>query len=101
MDYRKEIEDLLTNYQKHKREIALTDELGRSNNKDKLKFLDYCISLLEGYQKELLYSLYINGMSIRRYSDNTGFSRNYITKERQNLLCELNKYFQIKYDSAV
>ncbi len=103
MDYRQEIEELLTNYKKHKKEIAVIDKVNKSRpvTKDKLKFLEYCMSILDNYQKELLFSTYINGISIRRYSDSTGLSRNFISKQRQKTIDELNRFFQIKYSDKV
>lgn len=101
MDYRNEIEDLLTGLSGYKRQLSVVKEVGGKSNQleKKVKFLEFCLSLLETYQKELVLSVYTNGISIRKYSDHTGLSRNFISKEKQRVIDEFNKYFEIKYSS--
>lgn len=102
MCYIKEIEDLLTNNKEYLNQIAVLKQTGGEYQdlQDKLKFLSFSLSLLDTHQRELVYAIFMKGVSIRRYSLQTGVSRNFIAKEKQRILDKLNQYFMIKYKSA-
>lgn len=101
MDYKKEIEDLLVGFNAYKKEIAVLKKVGGEylQLESKIQFMEFCFSLLEKYQKELILTICINGVSVRKYSDNSGFSRTFISREKQKIIDEINKYFKIKYDN--
>lgn len=101
MKYISEIEDLLTGFTAYKKEIAVLKKVGGdyTNLEKKINFLEFCFSLLETYERELILSVCINGVSIRKYADHTGMSRNYISKEKGRIIEDFSRYFEIKYDS--
>ena len=101
MDYIDEIELLMNNYGDMKKEIKVLKNTGGDfeEKEKKLNFLDYCLSLLETYERELIMSICMNSISIRRYSRHSGFSRNFISKEKKRILVLFNKFFNIKFNS--
>lgn len=101
MDYKTEIEDLLKNLSERKKELAVIKKVGGDFERieRKIKFLEYCFSLLETYQKELIFSVCVNGISIRKYANFTGMSRNFIAKEKNRVITLLDRFFNIKFHS--
>ncbi|MDD4315954.1 MAG: hypothetical protein PHC84_02210 [Clostridia bacterium] len=101
MDYKMEIDDMLKNLNERKKEVAVIKKVGGEfeHLDRKIKFLEYCLTLLETYQKELIFSVCINGISIRKYADYTGLSRNFIAKEKTRVITQFDKYFNIKFHS--
>lgn len=101
MDYKTEIEDLLKNLSERKKELAVIKKVGGDFERmeRKIKFLEYCFSLLETYQKELIFSVCVNGISIRKYANFTGMSRNFIAKEKMRIITLLDRFFNIKFHS--
>lgn len=101
MDYKTEIEDLLKNLNERKKELAVIKKVGGDFERieRKIKFLEYCFSLLETYQKELIFSVCVNGISIRKYANFTGMSRNFIAKEKMRVITLLDRFFNIKFHS--
>ncbi len=101
MDYKTEIEDLLKNLSERKKELAVIKKVGGDfeSMERKIRFLEYCFSLLDTYQKELIFSVCVNGISIRKYSNFTGMSRNFIAKEKMRIITLLDRFFNIKFHS--
>ncbi|HOO23426.1 MAG TPA: hypothetical protein PKY53_07135 [Clostridia bacterium] len=59
-------------------------------------FLKHCIGCLENYEKDLIVSIMVDKISIRRYSRQSGFSRSFIAKERDRIVFLLAKFFALK-----
>lgn len=99
MEYKNEVEDLLYKYSEYKKEVEVLEKVnGNSKSLGKrIKFLEYCLTLLDTYQKELIMSVCINGISIRKYSQYTGMSRNFIAKEKNKIIELLARFFEIKF----
>lgn len=94
-DYAQHITALLNGF----RENEIRAKVFNNADEDH-KFLVHCISCLEGYEKDLVESILINKVSIRRYSKKTGFSRTFIAKERDRLINLLAKFFLIRISYA-
>ncbi len=101
MDYKAEIQDLLSNLSQRKKELAVIKTVGGDYEdiERKINFLEYCLDLLETYQRELIFSVCINGISIRKYANFTGMSRNFISKEKMRILEQIDRFFNIKFNS--
>lgn len=101
MDYKKDIEELMENLSERKKELAVLKKVGGDCKEleKRLKFLEFCFTLLDKYEKELIFSVCINGISIRKYADHTGLSRNFISKEKNKIIAQFDKFFKIKYES--
>ncbi|NCA92862.1 hypothetical protein EOM82_06410 [bacterium] len=83
---------LLTNYRENKREQKI---LGYNN--EKTAFLEHCLKHLDEYERDLLEKTMLEGVSIRKYSKISGFSRNFIAKQQHLLISQLTKIFNIKF----
>lgn len=91
-DYTTMIKDMLTNYKD--KEIQLRIFGTKEEQQD---FLTHCVACLESYERDLITNILIEKISIRRYARKTGFSRSFITKERDRIISLLAKFFQIRY----
>jgi len=100
-EYSSEVKELLNSYGVIKKEIAVCKQAGVpcAEKEEKIKFLDFCLGVLETYERELIMAICMNGISIRQYSRCAGFSRNFIAKERDRILSMLTRFFVIKYKS--
>ncbi|MFA6867177.1 MAG: hypothetical protein WCR54_06630 [Clostridia bacterium] len=92
MDYYNEVEELLSNYKNKQKEIRVF-----SKEDSKQDFLKHCLDCLDDYEKELLDSIMIEKISIRQYSRQSGFSRAFVTKEKNRLIDLIAKFFQVNY----
>jgi hypothetical protein len=92
IDYYSQVKIMLSNYKALEIEQRI---FGMQD--DEHSFLNHCISCLESYEKDLVVNVLIEKVSIRRYSRKTGFSRNFIAKERDRIISLLGKFFMIKY----
>ena len=99
MDYKNEVEDLLSRFSEYKKEAQVMEKVKGSADTlgMKIKFLEYCLDLLDTYQKELVMSVCVNGISIRKYSQHTGMRRNFISKEKNKVISLLARFFEIKF----
>lgn len=102
MDYRNDITETLKNYRLIKKELTLMKALGKEckEKESEIAFIEYCMTLLEDYERELVARTFIDGVSVRSFARACGYSRNYVTKEREKILTQLNTFFKIKYESA-
>lgn len=100
MEYKNEVEDLLYNFSVYKKEAEVLEKVKGSSKQlgRKIKFMEYCLTLLDTYQKELVMSVCINKISIRKYSQYTGMSRNFISKEKNKIIELLARFFEIKFN---
>lgn len=87
-----DLTELLHNYKVNQREQKI---IGGYN--ETMAFLEHCLTQLEGYERSLLVNIMIEKISIRKYSKISGFSRNFIAKQRQLLVAQLTKIFNIKF----
>ncbi len=87
-----EVYEILNNYKEKKSYSKVFNQ-----NDEKLEFLEHCLECLEEYQKDLIISVCIEKISIRRYSKMTGFSRSFITKEKDKAVELLAKFFKVKF----
>ena len=87
------ISELLKSY-KERKKIALVCE----KKDEEIEFLDKCIKSLEDYEKDLVEKVCIENISVRAYSKNSGFSRDFITKRKKYLLELISKFFNIIYE---
>lgn len=69
--------------------------MGKS--KETTAFLEHCLNQLEDYESDLLKSTTMEKVSIRKYAKISGFSRSFVTKQRQLLIAQLTKIFNIKF----
>lgn len=101
-DFTMEIYDYMKNYKDYRKEFAVYKQAGVDccENERKLDFLDYCMGLLEEYERKLISAVCFEGLPVRRYSRISGFSRYYICKERDRIIELFNKYFKVKFDSS-
>lgn len=96
-----DIEELMRNLSERKKELAVIMKVGGDGREleRKIKFLEFCFSLLETFEKELIFAVCLNGISIRKYSDYTGLSRSYISKEKVRIISLFDRFFKIKYET--
>lgn len=87
-----EVKELLEQFKERKNYVKVFEQ-----KDDKVEFLEHCLACIEEYQKDIIYSIMIDKISVRRYSRLTGFSRNFIAKERDKTLDLLSKFFYVKY----
>jgi len=92
VDYGTKVKNMLTNYKDKETQVKIFETIDEEHI-----FLGHCISCLESYEKDLITNILIEKISIRRYARKTGFSRSFITKERDRLIFLLAKFFQIRY----
>ncbi len=83
---------LFANYRENKREQKIF-----GYNNEKTAFLEHCLKHLDEYERDLLQNTMLEGISIRKYSKITGFSRNFIAKQQRLLITQLTKIFNIKF----
>lgn len=89
-----DVKDVLVSLRDRKKEEAV---MGVRD--EEAAFLEHCLKHLEDYERDILLKTYSDGVSIRRYSLLTGFSRNFIARQREKSLALLTKFFNIKYRS--
>lgn len=99
MSYLQTVAELLSCYRALKFGIRMKRQYDiPTNNKDKqLLFLDYCLDSLEDYEQDLIRNVCIRNISIRKYSERTGYSRNYISKKRDEIIALISVYFEMRY----
>lgn len=83
---------MLLNHKEHQREEKI---MGKG--KETTAFLEHCLNQLDDYESNLLKSTTMEKISIRKYAKISGFSRNFVTKQRQALIAQLTKIFNIKF----
>lgn len=88
----KSVENLLYSARRLRIEETIT---GRKDVE--LTFLDRCLDLLEPHERDILKKIYFDGVSMRKYSLYSGFSRNFIAKVRKNTLELLVRFFNLKF----
>ncbi len=86
------IVDLLKNYKDIKKQNAVFDD-----DNAELEFLDKCLRFLDDYERDILEKTYIDGVSMRKYALYSGFSRQFIAKQRLKSVELLTKFFNIKF----
>lgn len=59
-------------------------------------FLKHCLECLEKYETDLIVSIMVDKISIRCYSKKSGFSRSFISKERDRIILLIAKFFAVK-----
>lgn len=69
--------------------------LGVTN--ERLRFLEHCLNQLDDYERDILIKTFSEGVSMRKYSRYTGFSRSFIAKQRERSAELVAKFFNIKY----
>lgn len=89
----KYIVDLLKNYKDIKKQVAVFED-----SNAELEFLDKCLKFLEDYERDILEKTYIDGVSMRKYALYSGFSRNFIAKQRLKSVGLLAKFFNINFN---
>lgn len=94
-----EVLDYLKNNKNYRREVALCKKSGIdcAAKEDKLNFLDWCLTQLDSYERNLITALCMDGVSIRHYANVSGFSRYFVAKERDRVLEMLERYFKIRF----
>lgn len=93
MTYNQEfVKELLVNYKDNQKKVKC---LGI--NDKYLTFLELCLKSLEPYESDLLKTLFIEKISIRQYSRITGFSRDFVAKERDRLIRLIAQFFTLKF----
>ena len=55
-------------------------------------FLKHCLECLEDYERDLIISIMVDKISIRCYSRRSGFSRSFISKERDRIISLIAKF---------
>lgn len=89
-----DIKNMLIKYKDLKKEEAV---FGKSDGK--LEFLEHCLKYLEEYERDIIEKTYVEGLSVRRYSAYSGFSRNFISKQREKSVVLLTKFFNVKFNA--
>ena len=78
--------------------IASFEEEISGKKNEELAFLKKCLSMLEPHEKDILIRTYTEGVSMRKYSIYSGYSRNFIAKTRKNTVELLVRFFNLKYE---
>ena len=86
------VEQILLDARKKSIEETLT---GRKD--EELTFLNRCLDLLEPHERDIIKKTYIEGVSMRKYSVYSGFSRNFIAKTRKQTVDMLVRFFNLKF----
>ena len=86
------MENLLKSARRLKIEETIT---GKKN--EELTFLNRCLDLLEPHEKDIIKRTYEEGVSMRKYSLYSGFSRNFIAKTRKETVALLVRFFNLKF----
>lgn len=89
-----DLKDLLINLKDRKKEAKALDRPDKE-----AEFLEHCLNFLDPYEKDILLKTYSEKISIRKYSAYSGFSRNFISTQREKSVKLLTKFFNVKYNS--
>lgn len=65
---------------------------------EEVAFLRHCLKYIDPAERDILERLYFDGVSVRRYSAISGFSRNFIVKQRDRSLELLSRFFNVKFN---
>ena len=87
--------EIMAEYKERKKKSEIFNEAD-----EEIEFLDKCIKTFDLYERDLLEKTCIEKVSIRRYSKISGFSRNYVTKQRNQLLSLIARFFTIMFPPA-
>ena len=85
------VKNMLTNYKDKEKQIKIF-----GLDKEEQNFLTHCLACLDAYERDLVINIMIEKISVRCYSRKSGFSRNFITKERDRIILLIAKFFEIK-----
>lgn len=85
------VKNMLTNYKDKEKMVKIF-----GTNIEEQCFLAHCLNCLEVYERDLITNIMIEKISVRCYSRKSGFSRNFITKERDRIILLIAKFFEIK-----
>lgn len=88
-----QIVSLLKSYKDIKKQNAVFE-----SNDPELEFLDKCLRYLDDYERDILEKTFIDGVSMRKYALYSGFSRNFIAKQRLKSVALIAKFFNINFN---
>ena len=83
---------MLAGYKERKKELAIF-----AKRDEKTEFLEKCLANIDDYERDILVKTYMEGVSVRSYSRESGFSRETINKERKRILGMLAKFFNVMF----
>ncbi len=63
-------------------------------------FLKHCLKFLDPEEKDVIEKIYFDGVSVRKYSRMSGFSRNFINRQRDKSVELLTKFFNVKFSAT-
>ena len=66
---------------------------------EEARFLRHCLKFLDAGERDIIEKTYLEGVSVRKYSRLSGFSRNFISKQRDRTIELLTKFFNVKFCS--
>lgn len=96
MTYREEdVKELLINLKDRKKEALALDKPDKE-----AEFLEHCLKFLDPCETDILLKTFSEKVSIRKYSAHSGFSRNFISAQREKSVKLLTKFFNIKYGES-
>lgn len=91
--YREEdVKELLINLKDRKKEASALNKPD-----EEAEFLEHCLKYLDPYETDILLKTFSERVSVRKYSARSGFSRNFISAQRERSVKLLTKFFNIKY----
>lgn len=80
----------MKNYKDKKKEEAIF-----GYKSEETAFLERCLDNIEPYEKDIVEKTLIENISVRRYSKESGFSRETVTNQRNRVIKLLTKFFNI------
>lgn len=80
----------MKNYKERKKEEAIF-----GYKSEETAFIERCLDNIEPYEKDIIEKTLIENVSVRRYAQESGYSRETITNRRNRIIKMLTKFFNI------
>lgn len=90
-----DVENILKNFCDREKEAEIFER-----KDEEIDFMKRCLRYLDASEKDILEKIYFDKISVRKYSTLSGFSRNFIVKQKNKSIELLTKFFNVKFGTG-